>query len=70
MFAATFPDADLTQRLALAPALLVVAVAVHLLDRGEKYARLARMALVPVLVFSGAQLLRSAALYLARAGVT
>jgi hypothetical protein len=70
MFAATFPDADLTQRLALAPALLVVAVAVHLLDRGEKYARLARMALVPVLVFSGSQLLRSAALYLARAGVT
>ena len=67
-FAAVYPDADVTQRLALAPALLMVAVAVHLFERGETYARLARLALVPVLVLSGAQLLRSATLYLARAG--
>jgi hypothetical protein len=66
-FAAVFPDADLTHRLALAPALLVVAVAIHLLQRGERHARLARLALVPVLVLSGAQLLRSAILYLVRA---
>ena len=67
-FAAVFPDADLTQRLALAPALLVVAVAVHLFQRGLRHARLAGVVLVPVLVLSGAQLLRSAILYLARAG--
>lgn len=67
-FAAVFPDADVTQRLALAPALLVVAVAVYVLERGEKYAKLARLALVPVLLISGAQILRSAILYLARAG--
>ena len=68
MFAATFPDADVHQRLALAPALLVVVIAVHVLDRGERYARLARLALVPVLVLSSAQVLRSAILYLVRAG--
>ena len=67
-FAAVFPDADVHQRLALAPALLAVAVAVHLLERGERYARLARLALVPVLVLSGAQILRSTILYLARVG--
>ena len=67
-FAGVYPDADVTQRLALAPALVAVAVAVHLLERGEKYARPARLALVPVLVLSGAQLLRSTILYLAQAG--
>ena len=67
-FAAVYPDADVTQRLALAPALLVVAVAVYLLERGEKHVKLARSALVPVLVLSGAQILRSSILYLARAG--
>ena len=66
-FAAIFPDADLHHRLALAPALLVVAVAVHLIQRGERHARLASLALVPVLILSGAQLLRSAILYLVRA---
>jgi hypothetical protein len=67
-FAAVYPDADVNQRLALAPALLAVAVAVHLLERGEKYAALARLALVPVLVLSGAQIVRSTLLYLAGAG--
>jgi hypothetical protein len=67
-FAAIFPDADVHQRLALAPALLVVVVAVHLRDRGERYARLAKLALVPVLLLLSAQLLRSSILYLVRAG--
>jgi len=68
LFSAVFPDADVHQRLALAPALVVVAVAVHLLDRGGKYMRQAQLALIPVLVLSSAQLLRSATLYLSRAG--
>jgi hypothetical protein len=66
-FAAVFPDADLHHRLALAPGLLVVAVAVGLLGRGEKYSDVARLALVPVVALSGAQLLRSSVLYLLRA---
>lgn len=65
-FAAVFPDADLTQRLALAPALLVIVVALHLVDRPQKFAAAARIALVPVLILSGAQIVRSAALYIAR----
>ena len=69
LFSGVYPDADVTQRLALAPALAVVAVAVHLLDRDGKYARQARWALIPVLALSSAQLLRSATLYLARAGL-
>jgi hypothetical protein len=66
-FAAVFPDADLHHRLVLAPGLLVVSVAVSLLHRGETYSRAARLALVPVVVLSSAQLLRSSALYLLRA---
>ena len=65
-FAAMFPAADLSHRIALAPALLVIAVAISLAEGGEKYSMWARTALVPVLVLSSAQLLRSAVLYLAR----
>ncbi|MDA1183464.1 MAG: hypothetical protein O2930_02320 [Acidobacteria bacterium] len=65
-FAAVYPDADLHHRLALAPGLLAVGVAVSLLRRGEKYSDVARLALVPVLVLSSAQLLRSSVLYLFR----
>lgn len=65
-FAAVFPDADLHQRLALAPGLLVVSVAVSLLHRGEKYSDVARRALVPVVVLSSAQILRSSVLYFLR----
>ena len=54
-FAALYPDADLTQRLVLAPGLLLVGVAVHLLDREDVSAARARVALVPVLALSGAQ---------------
>ena len=66
-FAAIFPDADLHHRLALAPGVLVVSVAVNLLHRGEKYSDVARLALVPVVALSSAQLLRSSVLYLLRA---
>jgi hypothetical protein len=66
-FAAIFPDADLHHRLALAPGLLVVSVALSLLQRGEKYSDAARLALVPVVVLSCAQLLRSSVLYILRA---
>ena len=66
-FAAVFPDADLTQRIALAPALLVIVIAVHLIGRPQKFAGAARLALVPVLILSGAQIVRSAALYIVRA---
>lgn len=67
-FAAIFPDADLHHRLALAPGLLVICVAVSLVHRSEKYSDVARLALVPVVVLAGAQLLRSSFLYLLRAG--
>jgi len=66
-FAAIFPDADLHHRLALAPGLLVVSVALSLLHRGEKYSDAARLALVPVVLLSCAQLVRSSVLYLLRA---
>ena len=66
-FSAVFLDADVAHRLALAPALLVIAVAVHLLDRPDKVVMSARWALVPVLALSSAQMLRSAFLYLTRA---
>ena len=65
-FAAVFFDADLTHRLALAPALLVIAVALPFTDSSERYSRWTRLALVPVLALSSAQILRSAALYLGR----
>jgi hypothetical protein len=64
--AAVFPDADLNQRLALAPGLIVVATAAHLAATSGPGARWARLALVPVLALSAAQILRSAALYLGR----
>jgi hypothetical protein len=64
-FAAVFPDADLAHRLALGPALLVITVALSLHGLGEA-PRILRLALVPVMVVSGAQLARSALLYAMR----
>ena len=64
-FAAVFPDADLAHRLALAPALLVIAVAVRTVEHGDR-ARAWRLALVPVTLLSGAQIVRSASLYFVR----
>ena len=66
-YAAVFPDADITQRIALAPALLVIVIAVHLIGRPQKFAGAARLALVPVLILSAVQIVRSAALYIVRA---
>ena len=65
-FSAVFPDADLSHRLALPPALLSIAVAVHLVGRPGDFI-VARRALVPIVALSGAQMLRSAVLYLSRA---
>ena len=65
-FSAMFPDADLNHRLALAPALLAIAVAIQLTDGQERSSAWARLALVPVLVLSSAQILRSALLYFTR----
>jgi hypothetical protein len=64
-FAATFPDADVAHRLAMAPALLVIAVAVATVARDDA-ARMARLALVPVLALSAAQLALSTVNYLQR----
>ena len=64
-FAATFPDADVAQRLAMAPALLMIAVAADVVARDDT-ARMSRVALGPVLVLSAAQLLLSTVNYLQR----
>lgn len=67
-FAAVYPDADITQRLALGPALLCVLVATSLVDRDEQAPGWVRRALVVVLVLSAVQIGRAALLYLARGG--
>jgi hypothetical protein len=64
-FAAVFPDADVAQRLAMAPALLVIATAVATVARDDT-AGLARLTLVPTLALSAAHVLFSAANYLQR----
>lgn len=64
--AALYPDADLAQRLVLAPGLLVVAAAVHVLERDDAPTPWATLALVPVLALSAAQILRSSVLYFYR----
>jgi hypothetical protein len=66
VFAGTFPDADVAHRLAIAPALVVMAIAVHLVERGESAGMYARPALVAAVALSMVQILRSAALYLMR----
>jgi hypothetical protein len=63
-FAATFPDADVAHRLALAPALVVIAVAVRVVERDARLGAYAKPILIPVLILSTVQILRSAALYL------
>jgi hypothetical protein len=61
-FAVVFPDADVAQRLALAPALLAIVVALS--ESGGVLARPARLTLLAVIVLSAAQIGRSGALYL------
>jgi hypothetical protein len=67
-FATVFPDADLVHRMMLGPALLLIACAVAVLDGAGAPAgtRTFRIALIPVLVVSAAQIGRSAVLYLGR----
>ena len=62
LFAGVFPDADVAQRIALAPALLLVLVAVRAME-AERMPGWLRLALAPVLVLSSIQVLRSAVLY-------
>jgi hypothetical protein len=66
VFGATFPDADVAQRLVLASGLLVIVTAVAGVDGDDTLARPARIALIPVLLLSTTQILRSAMLYLNR----
>jgi hypothetical protein len=67
LFAAAYPDADLAHRLALAPGILVVVVAGAIADEDAAVPRWCRAAAIPVIALSAAQIVRSAALYLARA---
>ncbi|MEQ1897405.1 MAG: hypothetical protein ABL971_08470 [Vicinamibacterales bacterium] len=63
-FATVFPDADVAHRIVLAPALLVVAVSLHVLNEQDRYRRPATLALGLVLVLTSVQVVRSALLYL------
>ena len=67
LFAAAYPDADLAHRLALAPGILVVTVAAVIAERDAAVPRWCRLAAIPVIALSAAQIARSAALYLTRA---
>ena len=62
--AAIYTDADLAHRLALAPGLLLIVVAISLSDGEDSTTRLMRRALAVVMVVSAAQILRSAWLYI------
>lgn len=64
MFAAAYTDADLAHRLALAPGVMLILVAIHLSDGEDRASRWLRHALVAVLIVSAAQIARSAMLYL------
>jgi hypothetical protein len=68
MFAAVYPDADIAHRLALAPGLLLIGVAVDLVDKGDRPSPWLRRSLVPVVILSSAQIVRSGMLYLALVG--
>jgi hypothetical protein len=62
LFATVFPDADVAQRIALAPALLLILVAVWAMERLPAWQ--SPVAYVPVVLLSAAQVARSAYLYL------
>lgn len=65
-FSAVYPDADIAHRLALAPALMLTATAIHLADGDAIRSAWLRRALVPALALSGLQIARSTVLYLVR----
>ena len=64
VFGATYPDADVAQRMVIAPGLLLIVVALGCLDREERYARGLRAGLIAVIALSALQIGRSAWLYL------
>jgi hypothetical protein len=64
LIAAIYTDADIAHRLALAPGLLLIVVAMSLSEGEDRTSRVIRVALAMVMVLSAAQILRSAALYL------
>lgn len=64
IFAALYTDADIAHRLALAPGLLLIVVAISLSDGEDTTSQRMRLALAVVMVLSATQILRSAALYL------
>ena len=64
IFAAIYTDADLAHRLALAPGLLLIVVAISLSEGEDTTTRAMRVALGAVMLLSATQILRSAALYL------
>src|SRR5690606_25698560 len=53
VFAAVFPDADLSHRIVLAPALAAIVVALHLVNTQDRYRGAAVAGLVAVLVLTG-----------------
>jgi hypothetical protein len=61
LFALGFPEADLAHRIVLGPGLLLMIVALQVSARSP--ARWPRLAAIPVVVLSAAQILRSAVLY-------
>jgi hypothetical protein len=65
-FAAAFPDADLAQRLMLAPGLLLVFVAVDLAARDRALPKPLRAVVPVIVILSAAQIARSAVLYFQR----
>ncbi len=65
-FAVAFADADLAQRLVLAPGLLLIAVAVHLTARRRNSRGWVNPALAAVMLVSAVQIARSAVLYFVR----
>jgi hypothetical protein len=66
VFAAVYPDADLAHRLALAPGLLVIAVAAVIAHKEPTVPEWLRMVGVATAALSALQVARSAALYLQR----
>ncbi len=64
LFAAVYPDADLAHRMALAPAVVLLAMAVHLAGGDDAQSVWLRRGLAIVLAISLAQITRSFAIYL------
>jgi hypothetical protein len=60
---ATYPDADIAHRLVIAPALLLIAVALGCVEGDARLGDALRAVLVGVIVLSALQVLRSAVLY-------